>query len=283
VKDMVRDILSSNGSGNFYVMGILNVTPDSFSDGGKYFSVDSALSKATEMIRDGAAIIDIGAESTKLGSDRVNAEEQIKRLTKILPAVVATGAAVSVDTTLSEVALFAIECGADIINDISAGTDDPKMLPLLAKHKIPAVLMHMPAQPKVMQHQPHYDNVVNEVAMYLEGQLNAAIEAGLPAELCIIDPGIGFGKLPEHNLQLLRGTPRLMELGRPVLIGASRKNFIGIITAQNLPEDRLSGTIAACCETYRLGASIFRVHDVRPVIDALKMTAAILGRNSVST
>jgi dihydropteroate synthase len=193
------------------------------------------------------------------------------------------GAAVSVDTTLSEVAHFAIECGADIINDISAGTDDKNMLPLLAKYKTPTVLMHMPAQPKVMQHQPHYDDVVSEVALYLEGRLNAAIETGLPAELCILDPGIGFGKLPEHNLQLLRGTRKLAELGRPVLIGASRKKFIGLITGQDLPENRLGGTIAACCETYRLGATLFRVHDVRAVADALKMAAAIVQESNCAS
>lgn len=283
MKDIVRDILASNGSGRFYVMGILNVTPDSFSDGGKYFSAESAISQAKDMIDAGAAIIDVGAESTRPGSERVSADEQIDRLAKILPDIVNIGAAVSLDTTLSRVAHFAIECGVDIINDVSAGTDDPQMLPLLAKHKIPVVLMHMPAQPKVMQHAPHYDDVVGEVAIYLEGRLEAAIDAGLLKELCIIDPGIGFGKLQQHNLELLRGTRRLAELGRPVLIGASRKKFIGSITGQEIPENRLGGTISACCEAYRLGATIFRVHDVRPVLDALKMADAIDGDSTAST
>ncbi len=264
-------------------MGILNVTPDSFSDGGKYLSAEAAISQAARMIEDGADVIDIGAESTRPGSERVDADEQISRLKDILPIITEMKTVVSVDTTLSEVARFAIEHGADIINDISAGTDDTRMFPLLAAHRTPVIFMHMPAQPKVMQHQPHYDDVAGEVAIYLEGRLEAAVSAGLPPELCIIDPGIGFGKLPEHNLQLLRETNRLTALGRPVLIGASRKRFIGAITGQKTPQERLGGTIAVCCETYRLGASIFRVHDVRPTIDALKITAAIEGRNSSST
>lgn len=259
-------------------MGVLNVTPDSFSDGGSFFSPVEANQQVQNMLADGADIIDVGAESTRPGSGRVSAADQIARLETILPAVCKAarqdGALVSIDTTRAEVAKFALDAGAAIINDISAGRDDSEMLPLAAKRQAPIILMHMLGQPATMQADPHYDNVVAEVKTFLVKRIEAAVEAGLPREYCIVDPGIGFGKRLEHNLALLAGTGELCKLGLPVLVGPSRKRFIGELTGVSDPTDRLGGTIAACLAGYAAGASIFRVHDVAQVKQALKVSAA---------
>lgn len=276
----LTEILESHRTHRPIVMGVLNVTPDSFSDGGMFFESASALAKAREMVREGVDIIDIGAESTRPGSERVSADEQMRRLEPILSKVCSLGRIVSIDTTLAEVAQFALDAGASIINDVSAGRDDPEMLPLAARRGVPIILMHMLGQPKTMQESPHYDDVVGEVRDFLSRRIAAAVEAGVERSRIIIDPGIGFGKMLEHNLALLNNIAALVELGVPVLLGPSRKRFIGEISQKMLdytpaPADRLGGTIAAVLAGFHRGASIFRVHDVGPVIQALAVAKAI--------
>lgn len=256
-------------------MGVLNVTPDSFSDGGEFFSPARAVLQARRMAAEGADIIDVGAESTRPGSDGVSAAGQIDRLGDVLGAVVSTGRIVSIDTTCAEVADFALDAGAQIINDVSAGRDDPQMLPLAARRGTPIVLMHMLGKPRTMQAQPRYDNVITEVRGFLAGRIDAAVSAGVSRQKIIVDPGIGFGKLLEHNLALLAGVAALAELSCPVLVGPSRKRFIGELTAQSDPARRVAGTIAACLSARRAGATIFRVHDVEEIVAALAVQTAI--------
>ena len=256
-------------------MGILNVTPDSFSDGGEFFEPADAIAQADRMIAEGADIIDIGAESTRPGGDRISPREQIARMQRILPAVTAAGVTVSIDTTSSEVAAFAIDNGAAIVNDVSAGRDDPGILSLTVRRRAALCLMHMLGEPKTMQADPHYDDVVAEVKAFLAERVEAACAAGVARERIIIDPGIGFGKKLAHNLALLAGLPELCSLGLPVLIGPSRKRFIDDIAAVADPADRAGGSIAACLAAWRGGATIFRVHDVAETVQALKVAAAI--------
>jgi len=274
------EILDSHRTGQVIVMGVLNVTPDSFSDGGRFLYAETAIARAQTMLDEGADIIDIGAESTRPGSQRVGADEQIARLRDILPTVTATGAPVSIDTTSSRVAAFALDAGATIINDVSAGRDDPDLLPLAASRSAALVLMHMLGQPKTMQADPQYDDVVAQVRGFLAERLAAAASAGVDVEKCIVDPGIGFGKRLEHNVALLAGTAELCRLGRPILIGASRKRFIGELTGQDDPDQRVAGTIAACLSAWRQGATIFRVHDVGAVAQALTVAQAIQKRTT---
>jgi dihydropteroate synthase len=272
------DILQSHRTRRPVVMGILNVTPDSFADGGRFFDPAAAIERARQMAAEGADIIDVGAESTRPGSDRVSPAEQIRRLEEVLAGVAALGAAVSIDTTSAWVAEWALAAGAAIINDISAGRDDPAMFPLAARAGVPLVLMHMMGEPKSMQDAPRYDDVVAQVRQFLAGRVEAAVAAGVRRERCIVDPGIGFGKTAEHNLALLAGVASLCELGQPVLIGASRKRFIGAITGASEPAERLAGSLAAACAAYLGGASIFRVHDVaatRQALDVLRRIARV--------
>jgi dihydropteroate synthase len=271
----LEDILHSHRTGRAVVVGILNVTPDSFSDGGEFFSPPQAVARAKVMTAEGADVIDVGAESTRPGSDRLGPAEQIARLQDVLLAVAGLGAAVSIDTTSAQVAAFALDCGAAILNDISAGRDDPAMFALAARRGAAMVLMHMAGQPKTMQIEPHYDDVVVEVRAFLAERIAAAGAAGVPAERLIVDPGLGFGKRTEHNLALLAGLDKLAELGRPVMVGASRKRFIGQWTGASAPADRLGGSLAACLLARRRGATLFRVHDVAATVGALKTAAAI--------
>ena len=271
----LEDILNSHRTGRAIVMGILNVTPDSFSDGGEFFDTERAVAQGRTMVAEGVDIVDVGAESTRPGSDRVSGDEQIDRLREVLPRVVDLGVPVSIDTTRSEVAAFALDAGAAIINDVSAGRDDPEMLPLAGSREAPVVLMHMLGAPKTMQLDPHYEDVVAEVRGFLSERLTAAASAGVPETRCIVDPGIGFGKRLEHNLALLNGVGELLKLGRAVLIGASRKRFIRELTAQADPTHRLGGTIAASIVAWSCGATIFRVHEVGPMVAALKVAAAL--------
>ena len=272
----IDEILTSHHSGRAVVMGILNITPDSFSDGGEFFDPPAARAQALRMLEEGANVIDIGAESTRPGSAGVESADQIRRLREILPAVAETGAPISIDTTSAEVAAFALEAGAAIINDVSAGCDDPRILSLAADRKSPLVLMHMLGRPRTMQDNPHYDDVVAEVREFLAGRIEAAAAAGVARGRIIVDPGIGFGKRLEHNLALLvGGVGALLELGCPILVGPSRKRFIGELTGREAARRRLGGTLAACLAARRRGASIFRVHDVGPVVEALKVFDAV--------
>ena len=269
------DILSPGPGERAHVMGVLNVTPDSFSDAGSFLAPERALSQARQMIDEGAALIDVGAESTRPGSDRVGASEQIARLAPVLPAVAAMGVMVSVDTTLSEVARWALDAGACLINDVSAGRDDPAMLPLAALRRAAVCLMHLRGSPKTMQADPHYTDVVAEVRAFLAERIDAAVDAGVDRGRILIDPGIGFGKRCEHNLALLANVGALASLGRPVLVGPSRKRFIGELTGEACPWARVGGTIAACLGARAGGASIFRVHDVAAVVQGLALHEAL--------
>ena len=271
----IQQVLNSHRTRCPIVMGVLNVTPDSFSDGGEFLDSRAAVAQALQMVDQGAEIIDVGAESTRPGSARVEPGEQIERLRDVVPAAAQTSALVSVDTTSSDVARFALDAGADIVNDVSAGRDDPRILALAAERNAPLVLMHMLGEPRTMQENPHYEDVVREVRDFLGERIEAAVAAGVPRKHCIVDPGIGFGKRLEHNLALLAGVGTLLELDRPVLIGASRKRFIGELTGIAEPRERVSGTVAACLETFCLGATIFRVHDVSDLVNALKVSNAI--------
>jgi dihydropteroate synthase len=271
----LADVLAAAHSGKSVVMGILNVTPDSFSDGGQFLDAQAAATRARQMVDEGAAIIDIGAESTRPGSRRIGADEQIARLADVVPAAVATGAVVSVDTTLATVARFALDAGAAIINDISAGRDDLDLLPLVADRDAAIVLMHMQGTPATMQAAPTYRDVVAEVRKFLAQRLDAAVGAGVARQRCIIDPGLGFGKRLEHNLALLAGAGQLTGLGAPLLIGASRKRSIGEITGRDDPARRVFGSIAAALAARARGATIFRVHDVAATVDAMAVFDAV--------
>jgi len=271
----LEDIFDSPRTGRPIVMGILNVTPDSFSDGGSFASPASALERARRMLDEGADVIDVGAESTRPGARRVSADQQMARLRDVFPAVVATGAAVSVDTTLATVASFALEHGAAIINDISAGRDDPAMLPLAASRDAGLVLMHRLGEPATMQRAPVYGDVVADVRAFLFQRVEVARQAGVRAERIILDPGLGFGKTAEHNLALLAGVAEFVRLGFPVLIGASRKGFLGALTKGTNPADRVHATVAAHVTACLSGATIFRVHDVAAARASLDVAAAI--------
>ncbi|MDP6637480.1 MAG: dihydropteroate synthase [Phycisphaerae bacterium] len=276
----LQEILTATPRDPAVVMGILNVTPDSFSDGGKYLDPQSAADQARRMIDCGAEIIDIGAESTRPGSDSVPPDQQIQRIEHIAPAVIATGAIVSIDTTSSAVAARAIAWGAEIINDVSAGRDDPEILTLAAQSEAAIVLMHMLGGPRTMQDNPVYADVLGEVKAFLAERIAAACAAGVDESRIIIDPGIGFGKKLEHNLALLGGVDDLGRLGRAILIGPSRKRFIGELGGSDKAEDRTGGTIAACLAARAGGATVFRVHDVGPAVEALKVYDAVISNGA---
>jgi dihydropteroate synthase len=278
----VEDILNSHRTRRAFVCGVLNVTPDSFSDGGAFLSPEAAVRQARRLAEEGADLIDVGAESTRPGSDRVPAGDQIDRLREVVPAVAGLGVPVSIDTTLAEVAASALDAGAAVVNDVSAGRDDDEMLPLVAERGVAAVLMHMLGAPKTMQADPQYVDVVAEVRDFLAERLAAAEAAGIVRERVILDPGIGFGKRLEHNLALLASVERLAALGRPVLVGPSRKRFIGELSGERDPRRRGAGTIAACLAARHGGATIFRVHDVAGTVQALRVDDAIAGRGTDS-
>ena len=261
------------------VMAVLNVTPDSFSDGGRFATVEAALEQAVAMVRDGADLIDIGGESTRPGSQRVPADEQVRRVVPVVEAIRRSGldAALSIDTTLAPVAAAALDAGADLVNDISAGRDDADLLPLVARRKIPVVLMHMQGTPATMQREPAYDDVTADVTAFLRERERAALAAGVEAWRVLHDPGIGFGKTMVHNLTLLRRLPEIAAaLGRPLVLGTSRKRFIGTITGEDEPSRRLFGTAATVAWCVANGAAVVRVHDVGPMAQVVRMTRAIV-------
>ncbi len=259
------------------IMGVLNVTPDSFSDGGSYFDPAAALNHARELIADGADIIDVGGESTRPGSDPVSVEEEIRRVCPVIRAVRAeSDVLISIDTSKALVAEEAVKAGADIINDVTGLTGDPAMPEVATRSGAGIVLMHMQGEPRTMQVAPHYEDVVAEVREFLRQRISLALSYGMVAERLAIDPGIGFGKTQEHNLALLRETGRFAELDRPVLIGVSRKSFLGRITGSTAMEDRAWPAVAVTSFCREAGAHIFRVHEPKPHREALRMTEAIL-------
>jgi dihydropteroate synthase len=257
------------------VMGILNVTPDSFYDGGKRLDAHRAIEDGVAMVQAGADLLDVGGESTRPGARPVSDDEELAR---VLPVVAGlrrqVRVPISVDTYKSCVAHAALDAGADIVNDISALRFDPAMVSLVAREKVPVVLMHMQGKPQTMQQEPRYQDVVREVRDFLAAQLYEAMDAGIAAEAIIIDPGIGFGKTIDHNLRLLRGLPVLAALGQPLLVGASRKTFIGKILNAD-PEFRLEGSLAAAVASVLAGANILRVHDVLETCKAVRIADAI--------
>ena len=257
------------------VMGILNVTPDSFSDGGLWMDVDAAVAHAEEMVRDGADILDIGGESTRPGSDPVAADEEIRRTVPVIErlAQALPGTPVSIDTQKASVAAAACGAGATIINDVSAGSD-PEMFRVAAAQGASMVLMHMQGDPKTMQEAPAYDDVVREVHDALSERVDAAAAAGVPREKIAVDPGIGFGKTLEHNLSLMKHTDALADMGRPILVGPSRKAFIGTLLGVDAGQ-RLEGTAGATAYLVAAGAHVVRVHDVRELTRVVRIVDAI--------
>jgi len=254
-----------NPDGRVLIMGILNVTPDSFSDGGRFLSPDAAVKRALIMEKEGADIIDVGGESSRPGAEPVPVEEELRRVIPVLERLRGKlRIPISIDTTKAEVAEAALRAGASIVNDISALRFDPAMASVVAEFGAGLVLMHMLGTPKTMQQDPHYEDVVREVREFLAERALYAQSQGIPREAIAVDPGIGFGKTVEHNLELLRRLPELVELGFPVLVGPSRKSFIGAILGLGV-EERLEGTLAACAVAVVRGADILRVHDVREV------------------
>jgi len=256
-------------------MGIVNVTPDSFSDGGQFFDADKAVAHGLKLASDGADILDIGGESTRPGAQPVSARDELARIIPVIEGLRAQNAdiAISIDTMKPEVARAATGAGATIWNDVNA-LRAPGALELAAELGCSVILMHMRGEPRTMQDAPRYDDVVAEVSTYLHARAQAAVTAGVERENIMLDPGIGFGKTLDHNLQLLRSIPALTETGFPILIGASRKRFIAAIDPHN-DDNRLGGSIYAALYAAAKGAAIVRVHDVRETVQALKIAAAI--------
>jgi dihydropteroate synthase len=262
-------------SGGCVVMGILNVTPDSFSDGGEFFNVEKVIERGVQMVQEGAAIIDVGGESTRPGSDRVSVEEQKERVLPVIEGISKkTDAPISIDTDKSEVASAALKVGAAMINDISAFGDE-RMGAVAAESGVPVVLMHMQGRPATMQAEPKYGDVVKEVLEFLLERAKAAETFGIQKEKIFIDPGIGFGKTTEHNILLLKNIDKFVETGYKVLVGTSRKRFIGTLTGKETAADRVFGTAATVALCAATGVSIVRVHDVAAMVDVVKVANAL--------
>jgi dihydropteroate synthase len=258
-------------------MGIVNVTPDSFSDGGRYLDPEAAIDHGLALAEEGADILDVGAESTRPGAGPVDAAEETRRLLPVVEALAnKAGVPVSVDTMKASVARAALDAGAQLLNDVSAGTHDPEMLALAATTRAPIVLMHMRGEPRTMQADVAYGDVVAEVLQYLEARAGAARAAGVDADRILVDPGFGFGKLAEHNLVLLRRLGEFRRLGYPVLAGTSRKSFIGKVLGDLPVDERLEGTAATVALAVWNGAAIVRVHDVRAIRRVVGMVEAVM-------
>jgi len=257
------------------IVGILNVTPDSFSDGGLFLNVQEAVLHGVRMVEEGADILDVGGESTRPGSEPVSLEEESRRVLPVIEGLAKrVKVPLSIDTTKSQVAERALEAGAALVNDTSGLQDDPRISTVAAKNGAALVLMHRKGQPKVMQKDPRYDDLIGEIASFLKASARKAKEAGVGEDQIIIDPGLGFGKTLEHNVYILNHLEELSSLGMPVLVGPSRKSFIGKIL--DLPvEDRLEGTAAAVAAAVLKGAAVVRVHDVKEMVRVVRMADAI--------
>jgi dihydropteroate synthase len=258
------------------IMGVVNVTPDSFSDGGRYLDPEAAIEHGRELAAAGAAILDVGGESTRPGAATVALEEELRRVEPVVAGLAGLGVEISVDTSKAPVAAAALAAGATIVNDVTALRGDPEMAGLVAEREARVILMHMAGDPRTMQMNPEYGDVVAEVSEFLVGRLDAAVAAGIDESRIWLDPGIGFGKTDEHNFELLRHLDRLVALGRPVVVGTSRKSFIGRADGSQT-DDRLGGTIATSILAAGAGASVLRVHDVREMAEALRLATAVLG------
>jgi dihydropteroate synthase len=262
-------------AGEFLLMGVVNVTPDSFSDGGHFLDPSAAVAHGVRLAEEGAEILDIGGESTRPGADPVPAEEELRRVVPVVERLAAagTGSQLSIDTSKAGVAHAALDAGASYVNDVTAFRGDPEIAGLVAERGVECCLMHMLGEPRTMQEDPRYDDVVSDVKAFLEQRLAFAVGEGVSEERVTLDPGIGFGKTLAQNLELLRRLDEIAAIGRPVLVGTSRKSFLGRLTGRDV-DDRLAGTIATNVLAYARGASVFRVHDVAPVRDALTVAAA---------
>ncbi|MGH2867342.1 MAG: dihydropteroate synthase [Solirubrobacteraceae bacterium] len=271
----MRSAVTGAAAGEFQVMGVVNVTPDSFSDGGLYLDARAAIDHGLALERAGATILDIGGESTRPGANPVPQDEELRRVLPVIAGLRArgSGAQLSIDTFKAPVARAALAAGATLVNDVTALRGDPGMAEVIASAGADCCLMHMLGEPRTMQRDPRYGDVVSEIKAFLEERCGDAVAAGVAEERILLDPGIGFGKTTEHNLELLRRLGEIVALGRPVVIGTSRKSFLGKITARPV-EDRIAATIATNLIAYERGARVFRVHDVAPIHDALAITAA---------
>jgi dihydropteroate synthase len=264
--------------GRCLVMGVINVTPDSFSDGGAFADADSAIKHGRQLMAEGADLIDIGGESTRPGAQRVDAAEEMRRVLPVVSALAAAGAVVSIDTMRAETAEAALAAGARLVNDVSGGLADPEMPSLVARARVPYVVMHWRGHSDEMQQHASYDDVVVDVCTELAARLDAVTAAGVDAERVILDPGLGFAKKPEHNWDLLARLSELQALGRPVLVGASRKSFLGALLSDGRPRpvsDRDDATAAVTAIAALRGAWAVRVHDVRANVDAVRVAAAV--------
>jgi dihydropteroate synthase len=255
------------------VMGVLNVTPDSFSDGGSYASTVDAVDAAHRMLADGAALVDVGGESTRPGAEPVSVEKELRRVVPVLEAL--SDSAVSIDTSRVDIARRAIELGAALVNDVSALRREPELAEVVAEAGVDVCLMHMRGTPRTMQDEPRYEDVVDEVASFLEERLSFAVRAGIPEDRVCLDPGIGFGKTPDHNLELLRRLDRIVALGRPVLVGVSRKSTLARVAGEPGPVGSDAASVGAAVAAFDRGATLFRVHDVPAHVEALAAASAV--------
>ena len=265
----------TGGAPAFQVMGIVNVTPDSFSDGGLYIDSAAAIAHGLQLAAEGAAILDVGGESTRPGADPVSAQEELARVVPVIEGLHAAqpGLRISIDTSKAIVARAALDAGATLVNDVTALRGDPEIAGVVADAGVDVCLMHMLGEPRTMQRDPHYDEVVADVAAFLTERMTHAVAAGIAEQRILLDPGIGFGKTVEHNLALLARLDEIVALGRPVVIGTSRKSFLGRVTGRAV-DDRLAATVATNVLAFERGATVFRVHDVAPIHDALAITTA---------
>ncbi len=263
-------------------MGVVNVTPDSFSDGGRYAGADAAVAHGVRLAGEGAAILDVGGESTRPGAEPVSEDEELRRVLPVIEALAAVSGdwTISVDTAKATVAESALAAGATIVNDVTAFRGAPELAALVAERAAACCLMHMLGEPRTMQEDPRYEDVVSEVKRFLEDRLAFAVAEGVPEERVWLDPGIGFGKTVEHNLELLRRLDELVAIGRPLVVGTSRKSFLGRLVGGKPESQRLPGTIATNVLALERGASIFRAHDVAEVVDALVVAAATVGAST---
>jgi len=255
-------------------MGVVNVTPDSFSDGDRFWAAEEAIAHARQLVADGAAIVDVGGESTRPGAAPVTVDEELRRVVPVLEGL--AGTPVSIDTSKAEVAKHALELGAELVNDVTALRGDPELAGVVAEHGAYVCLMHMQGSPGTMQSAPHYDDVVAEVFAFLEERLAFAVEQGIAEERVCVDPGIGFGKTPDHNLELVRRLDALSALGRPIVVGFSRKSTLARVLGDAASsQGTTSASLGAAVAAFERGAWMLRVHDVRETVEALAVAAAV--------
>ena len=258
-------------AGGPHIMGVVNVTPDSFSDGGKFFNSDKAIAHGLQMLSEGATILDVGGESSRPGAEAIDTEEEISRVVPVIEGLLGKAPWVSIDTRNAKTMEAALNAGANIINDISALSYDPDSLSVAAEAGVPIFLMHMQGTPQIIKKNPLYSNVVKDVSQYLQQRIELCETHRIDVEMLVCDPGIGFGKTLEHNLLLLRNIKEFHGLGVPILLGTSRKSFIGKISNDEPPDDRLAGSLASALYGYSQGVQIFRVHDVAAHVQAFKV------------